>query len=61
MPRTLLALSSRTVILRVGDRLRDTVINIKEGQTVRAVGKLVSLIGKDEVLIEVANIIEELP
>ena len=35
----------RNVVLTVGDLLRNTVMTIKEGQKVRAVGKLVSGLG----------------
>ena len=52
--------TSRTVLLTAGDHLRNTVVNIREGQKVKAVGKLVSWIGGDEVKIEAQDIIEDL-
>ena len=53
--------TSRTVVLAAGDLLRNTVINIKEGQRVRAVGKLVSGTGREEVLLAVRDIVEDIP
>ena len=52
--------TSRTALLTVGDHLRNIVINIREGEKVRAVGQLVSGIGMDEVQIEVQDIFEDL-
>ena len=48
--------TGRTVELVVGDQLRHTVLAIKTGQNVKAVGKLVSVVGSEEVQINVKDI-----
>ena len=48
--------TGRTVELVVGDQLRNTVLAIKTGQTVRAVGELASGVGSEDVQINVREI-----
>jgi hypothetical protein len=52
--------TGRTVELVLGDQLRHTVLAIKTGQKVRAVGKLVSWLWSGEVQINVRDISLEL-
>ena len=48
--------TGRTVELVVGDQFRHTVLAIKTGQNVRAVGELISGVGSEEVQINVLDI-----
>jgi hypothetical protein len=48
--------TGRTVELVVGDELRHTVLAMKTGQPVRALGNLVSVVGSEEVQIDVRDI-----
>ena len=55
MPGTLFG-TGGAIELVVGDQLRHTVLAIKTGLTVRAVGELVSGVGREEVQINVREI-----